>query len=291
MTDSAPLLNYRRFKNDVFREPINKKTVKEIPVLLYQHIGDYPEEMMEDGLLLRSFERQMGFLSENGYNVVSLNRALDHLAGRIKLPPKSIAITIDGGYKDAFSNVLPVLKRHNFHATFFILPEYIGKERTIKGNPIKCLNWGEVDEIFSSGMEIGLLAYGGKGIRNHYNEQAIKEDVFASMKLLNSNLTSEIKYCAFKVGVADTALWNFLQGLGFHAVFTQCPTYQRRTLAGIGRIQVDDDDHNIFLTKISNIYLFFKDKRSWKYIRKYRIDRLAHRISETWNRIKGEAYP
>lgn len=265
--------------------------MKEIPILLYQNIGDYPKDMMEDGLLPRSFERQMSFLSENGYNVVSLNRALDHLAGRIELPPKSIAITIDGGYKDAFCNVLPVLKRHNFHATFFIVPEYIGKERTIKGKPIKCLNWGEVCEIFRSGMEIGLLGYEGKGIKNQYDEQSIKDSISKSLGLMRSNFDAQIKYCAFKVGLPGKSLWNFLQHLGFQAVFTQCPTNQRPTPAGIGRIQIDDDDHNIFLTKISNIYLFFKDKRSWKYIRKYRIDRLAHRISETWNRIKGEAFP
>ena len=59
-------------------------------------------------------------------------------------------------------------------------------------------------------------------------------------------------------------------------------------LAGIGCIQIDDDDHNIFLTKISKLYLFFKDKRSWQYIRQYKIDRLAHRISETLDRIKRD---
>lgn len=56
----------------------------------------------------------------------------------------------------------------------------------------------------------------------------------------------------------------------------------------IGRIQVDDDDHNIFLTKISKTYLFFKDKPSWKYIRKHGVDKLAHRISETLNRVLGD---
>jgi len=168
------------------------------------------------------------------------------------------------------------------------VPGCIGKERTIKGNPIECLTWDEVHELKRGGMEIGLLAYGGKGIKNHYDERAIKEDISASMEIVKSNLNSEIKFCAFKEGVPGESLWNFLQGLDFHAVFTQCPTYQQATPAGIGRIQIDDDDHNIFLTKISNIYLLFKDKRSWKYIRKYRIDRLTHRISETWNRIKRE---
>lgn len=150
------------------------------------------------------------------------------------------------------------------------------------------MNWGEVYEIFRSGMDIGLLAYGGKRIENQYDEQSIKESVSNSLELMGNNLDAQIKYCAFKEGVPGKSLWNFLQTLGFEAVFTQCPTNQRPSPAGIGRIQIDDDDHNIFLTKISNTYLFFKDKRCWKYIRKYRIDKLGHRISEIWNRIKGK---
>jgi len=86
--------------------------MKEIPILLYQNIGDYPEDMMEDGLLPRSFERQMRFLSANSYKVVSLSQAVDHFNGRTKLDANSLAITIDGGYRDAFCNVLPVYLRH-----------------------------------------------------------------------------------------------------------------------------------------------------------------------------------
>jgi hypothetical protein len=55
----------------------------------------------------------------------------------------------------------------------------------------------------------------------------------------------------------------------------------------VGRVQVDDDDFNIFLTKVSRTYLFFKDKKSWRYIREYRLDRLAHKLSEIHDRIRS----
>lgn len=262
--------------------------MKEIPILLYHNIGHYPSEMMEDGLSPETFAYQMLFLSENIYNVVTIDQALDHLSGKINLPPKSIVITIDGGYKDVLTNVLPILKLHKFHATFFIIPEYIGNERFINGRPIPCLEWNEVYEIYCSGMEIGLLGNGGKGIKNQYDEKSIKESVSNSLDIMKDKLNAQIKYCAFKEGVPRKTLWDFLQRLGFQAIFTQCPTNQKSTPAGIGRIQIDDDDHNIFLTKISNTYLFFKDKPSWKYIRRYHMDKLAHRLSETWNRITGD---
>jgi peptidoglycan/xylan/chitin deacetylase (PgdA/CDA1 family) len=262
------------------------KIIKETPVLLYHNVGDYTGPLMEDGILPETFRQQMGFFSENNYNIVTLNQALDHLTGRDKLPPKSLALTIDGGYRDAYTDVFPVLKTHNFHATFFIIPECIGKERKIKGNPIPCLNWDEVSEITESGMEIGLLAYEGRGIKGRYDEESVQQSVINSLKIMKENYNGDVRFCAFLAGVPKKPLRNFLKARGFQAVFTQCPTNQRPRLSGIGRIQIDDDDHNIFLTKISKIYLFFKDKRVWKYIRKYKVDRVAHKVSEALDRIK-----
>lgn len=262
--------------------------MREVTILLYQNIGNYPENMMEDGILPETFERQMNYFAENGYNIVSLKQALDHINKHIRLAPKSLAITIDGGYRDALTNVLPVLIRNRFQATFFIPPEFIGIERTIKGKPIKCLTWDEVREIMRNGMEIGLLAHEGRSIKTRYDEDAIKESVSKAMEIMRKEIGSKIQYCAFKEGVPEKSLWDFLKRQGFHAVFTQCPTNRRTAVDGIGRIQIDDDDHNIFLTKISSTYLFFKDKRSWKYIRKYKIDKVAHKISEFWNWVKGD---
>ena len=260
--------------------------MREIPVLLYHNVGDYPPEMMEDGIIAQAFARQMQYLSTNGYQIVTLDEAVDHLTGSRRLPDRYLAITIDGGYRDAILNVAPVLRQYQFPAVFFIAPEFIGGERAIKGNTIRCLTWPEVRELNESGFTIGLLANGGGGIKSSHDVGVVKERIAAAMESLHANINADIRYCAFKEGVPGADLWAFIQSQGIRAVLTQCPTNQRATLPGIGRIQIDDDDHNIFLTKISNPYLFFKDKRSWKYIRRYKIDRLAHRISETLDRIK-----
>lgn len=266
--------------------------MKEIPVLLYHNIGDYPETMMEDGITLASFERQMKFLYDNNFNIVSIEQALEHLNKKIKLPPNSIAITIDGGYQDAMQTI-PILKEFNFHATYFFVPEFIGKSNTIKGEQIECLTWDETDEIKNQGMGVGFFAYGGRSIRMGYDDATVKNSITEALKILKNRMNSEIRYCAFKEGVPKNPLWKFIQKQGFDAVFTQCPTRCGVSNQGIGRIQIDDDDHNIFLTKISQTYLFFKDKTIWKYLRKYKLDRVAHFISDTWNWIKrdGKAQP
>jgi hypothetical protein len=260
--------------------------MKEIPVLLYQNVGDYSPDMMEDGISPQAFARQMQYLSARGYRIVTLDEAVDHLAGIRRLRDRSLAITIDGGYRDAILNVAPVLLQYRFPAVFFIAPEFIGGERTIKGKPIRCLTWQEVRELTENGFTIGLLANGGRGIKFPYDGQAVQEQIASAMEMLQSNINADIRYCAFKEGVPGAGLWAFIQSQGIRTVFTQCPTNLRATLAGIGRIQIDDDDHNIFLTKISRLYLFFKDRRSWQYIRRYKLDRLFHRLSEWVNGIR-----
>ena len=108
------------------------------------------------------------------------------------------------------------------------------------------------------------------------------------LNITHNKLNKKVRSCGFKEGVPKRPLWKFIQKQGFEAVFTQCPTRCGVSNQGIGRIQIDDDDHNIFLTKISTTYLFFKDKTIWKYLRKYKLDRVAHFISDTWNWIKRD---
>jgi len=260
--------------------------MREIPVLLYHNVGDYPPEMMEDGIAPQAFARQMQYLTTRGYRIVTLDEAVNHLTGIRRLPDRSLAVTIDGGYRDAILNVAPVLRQYRFPAVFFIAPEFIEGERTIRGKSIRCLTWQEVRELNESGFTVGLLANGGGSIKSPHDVDVVKGRIAVAMKSLHANVNTEIRYCAFKEGVPGTDLWAFIQSQGIRAVFTQCPTNPRATVAGIGRIQIDDDDHNIFLTKISKTYLFFKDKRSWQYIRRYKLDRLFHRLSEWVNRIR-----
>ena len=66
--------------------------MREIPILLYHNIGKYPKKMMEDGILPKTFERQMKFFSENGFEIVTLSQALDHLNREVKLNSNSQSI-------------------------------------------------------------------------------------------------------------------------------------------------------------------------------------------------------
>jgi peptidoglycan/xylan/chitin deacetylase (PgdA/CDA1 family) len=71
----------------------------------------------------------MEFLSQNGFNIITLDEFINHKDKNKKMPPKSIIITFDDGYADNYINALTVLEKYNFKATFFVVTDYIDSAR------------------------------------------------------------------------------------------------------------------------------------------------------------------
>jgi peptidoglycan/xylan/chitin deacetylase (PgdA/CDA1 family) len=67
----------------------------------------------------QTFERRMDFLTKRSFDVVSLDRAVDGLAGRGALPDNAVVITIDDGWYSTFAKMLPALKKHGMPATIY----------------------------------------------------------------------------------------------------------------------------------------------------------------------------
>lgn len=75
-----------------------------------------------------TFARQMAFLAR-WFTVMSV----DELAGRMErgepLPDRSCLITFDDGWRDNYTNALPVLRRHRLPALIFLPVNFIGRRR------------------------------------------------------------------------------------------------------------------------------------------------------------------
>ena len=237
---------------------------------------------MEDALSAEAFARDMAYLANHGYRVVPLEQALELANGRKAIPDKLVSLTFDGGYYDAYENVFPILKRHGFPATFLVSVPDIGKSLTVYGESIPCLGREEILEIAEAGFEIGAYLLSGCAYHSTMEDKLIGaiQDAAAAFPDL---LGRQLRYVSVREGLPDKKVMQVLQEASIEAFLTKCPTKRRPHRYSIGRIQIDDDDPNIFLIKISRNYLRFKDSRIWPYLRKYKADRLAHKISDTVN--------
>ena len=84
------------------------------------------------------FDKQIQYLSQH-FNVISLDEYLKNIQDLKKLPPKSIVVTFDDGWKDNAQYAYPILKKYNCPFTLFITTNYISSDKLFWQEKIKYL--------------------------------------------------------------------------------------------------------------------------------------------------------
>ncbi len=102
-----------------------------LSVLTYHRFaGPSGEDQFDDGVVdvtPESFERQVRCLKKH-FTFVGTEELCAFAAGKA-VPPNSVAITFDDGYLDNYAQALPILKRYDAKAIFFLSTAYIGERR------------------------------------------------------------------------------------------------------------------------------------------------------------------
>ncbi len=104
-------------------------------ILMYHHIGDPPPGVKLWALYVSrlNFAFQMWYLKKAGYNVISLE-ALGAMAAEGRpIPPYSVALTFDDGFRDFYTCAYPVLKKYGFPATVFCVTGQCGRKGDWEG--------------------------------------------------------------------------------------------------------------------------------------------------------------
>jgi peptidoglycan/xylan/chitin deacetylase (PgdA/CDA1 family) len=95
-------------------------------VVSYHRVLARPDPMLESEPDLTAFRWQMALLAEC-FNVMPLYDALRALdEGR--LPPRTVCITFDDGYRSVYDLALPVLREFGLPATVFVTSGFVGKD-------------------------------------------------------------------------------------------------------------------------------------------------------------------
>jgi peptidoglycan/xylan/chitin deacetylase (PgdA/CDA1 family) len=115
----------------------------------YVRVNPDPADLIGYGLSTPPplFAAQMDFLAERGYRVVPMRR-LEELLGSGRVPDeKTVVVTLDDGYRDAYTEAFPVLRTRGFGATIFVITDLIDNPRY--------LSVAQLRELSASGFEIG----------------------------------------------------------------------------------------------------------------------------------------
>lgn len=100
-----------------------------LPVLMYHFFYDASKgEKGPDNnwMEVSAFEAQMKYLSDNNFYFPTWKEVEDYIDGKIKLPAKSIVITIDDGDASFIKYAIPIIEKYQVKATSFVVTSWNG---------------------------------------------------------------------------------------------------------------------------------------------------------------------
>jgi peptidoglycan/xylan/chitin deacetylase (PgdA/CDA1 family) len=137
-----------------------------VPVLCYHQIRDPTSaDSAADRQYIVSpsvLEAQMQALDAAGYTPVTGEAYVAHMARGAKLPRKPILLTFDDASGGQYTRALPILKKHHFVATFFVMTVVLGKEGWLTKGQVKALD--------RAGMTVAAHTYDHKEVPQYAGE-------------------------------------------------------------------------------------------------------------------------
>ena len=240
---------------------VNIKSNSVVPVLMYHSISDGNIDANFSGLFVstKKFEKQMKFLAKHHYNVVTPDKVIAYMTKIEKMPPKTVAITVDDGYYDFYKNAYPVLKKYNLPATIFIVTDHIGRPNY--------LGWKELREMSDS----GLITIGSH-TKSHpwlptisVDENRLREEIVVSKETLENGLGKKVYYICYPNGAFNDLIKETVKIAGYKGGFTTNPTRNSALddIYAIRRIKMSSSSYKsiILWGKISRYYVWFKEHR------------------------------
>jgi len=207
------------------------------PILMYHHIA---LKKPQDSYYVSPeiFEKQMQWLKDNNYNIISFDDLYSALMGQKNLPEKPVVITFDDGVIDQYENALPILQKFNYTATFFIKLNNVWPD---KGG----MTWQMLRKLVEAKMTIGSHSMNHNNMANMGSSQ-MEYELTQSKEILENQLKIKVKYFSYPGGAYSDSTIAAIKKAGYlaavttkHEVFHQIKT--RDDLYKISRIHIDDE--------------------------------------------------
>lgn len=158
-------------------------------ILTYHSVGARDHEM---NVTPNAFADQMKWLSDHT-EVISLDDATRGLPG--------VAITFDDGYADNLTNAVPILQRHGFPATVFVVAGRLGEllDHDSDLHHARLLDKSELIRLHASGIEVGGHSMTHPRLSS-LDSKLKREEIVECKRVLESIVNEPIRAFAYPYG-------------------------------------------------------------------------------------------
>jgi peptidoglycan/xylan/chitin deacetylase (PgdA/CDA1 family)/GT2 family glycosyltransferase len=202
-----------------------ERTTRGVPVLMY-HAFSERDEGDRYVVSRRALSRQLRLLKLLGYRGIHFDELVEELrAGRLP-PRRALAITIDDGYRDNLEVALPLLRKHGFKATIYLVTERLGGVNdwssgdALKQRPL--LSWEQAKEMEGEAIRFGAHTRTHPALPALPSER-IAEELKGSREDLEARLGHRVPDFAYPYGELDDEVRAAVAEAGFTAACTVEP--------------------------------------------------------------------
>ncbi|MFH1414092.1 MAG: polysaccharide deacetylase family protein [Candidatus Omnitrophota bacterium] len=231
-----------------------------MPILMYHFVK--PDARPQDRLAVSvaSFERQMSFLRRFNYNIVPLKELASLIKEKRKIPPRTVAVTLDDGNKEDYSYAFPILKKYNIPATIFLIVNEVGRPRGDK------LNWEQVRMMQDSGLiTVGSHCLGPEPLINLGSDAELRDEIFGSKMRLENILGDKVSLFSYPEGRFNEKIRKLVIDAGYDLAVATNPGKKipNDDLFALKRLRISASSDNLFVFWIesSGFYNFIREHR------------------------------
>lgn len=224
-----------------------------VPILMYHKIGAVADNAwwVPTGV----FERQLRALRNQGYSTVLPGDIVEHRKAGKRLPPKSVMITFDDGYRDSLTIAEPLLKKYGFRAVVYLITDTVAEtpEARRQYEGVDVLTWPEIKAM----QERKTFVFGGHGHR-HQN-LAAAADPYADIRecylqLRRHGIRQPFSFC-YPHGEYNARTIKAVKRAGFRSAMA-CEdrvalTGKAMNLLALPRVSVMGGEHEFHANRLS----------------------------------------
>lgn len=188
-------------------------------------------------LPVSKFRSQMQAIKDLGLHVITLEEFLAWKTGKLKLPERSILITIDDGWKSVYTDAYPILKEFNYPFTLFLYKNYVDGGG-------KALSSSMIQEMQANGASIGSHSVSHpypsvvkkqKRLGTENYERFLKTEFGDSKAFLESQFDQPVTTYAYPGGYHTPEMFLTAETHGYTCLFTVLP----------GKVSKNDDNQTL----------------------------------------------
>ena len=187
-------------------------------LIFYHRVSDDDDEL---AVPPRRFRAQMELLAGHGFRVVDLVEAV-RLLDAGELPPKTVGLSFDDGYRDVAEHALPVLAEHGFRATVFVPTGVIDGRfffRWYEQQP-PLMTWDDIATLDRQ----GTLTFEAHTV-SHPNllsvdDAAAASEIADSKRELEEHLGRPVTAFCYPAGLFGERERRLAEHVGFHCAFS-----------------------------------------------------------------------